>query len=190
MGDIPDTKVPDTQEFFENQSQTNALNAKRTYDEYQDIALTSARRSQGHYDDLNSRTVASYDQLLTLQARLNEEHFASVHELRKHLANIQVDRQRHADIWTYETAYDLGNPVTTGTGDTLRSTAYTPNRASDVGAAGVTSANEAIAAAVAQTVNTSMTPLIATLTTMVETLAAVASKIAAAPVTVTPTPAA
>ena len=100
---LPDTQVPDTQEEFENQSQLNAnmasdagfgwqTNRKRTYDEYQDIALTAARRSQQHADDLNSRTTNSMDILLTLQSKINEEHFASIHELRKHLANIQSDR--------------------------------------------------------------------------------------------------
>ena len=53
---LPDTQVPDTQEFFENNSQVNSsnltLNAKRTFDEYQDLALTSARRSQAEYDAL------------------------------------------------------------------------------------------------------------------------------------------
>lgn len=55
---LPDTQVPDTQEFFENNSQVNAanvtLNSKRTFDEYQDIALTSARRSQSNFDQLNN----------------------------------------------------------------------------------------------------------------------------------------
>lgn len=158
-------------EFFKAHSELNALNGKRTYDEFQDVSLASARRSQGHLDDLNIRSTASYDQLLTLQARLNEEHFASIHELRKHLANIQVDRQRHADVWTYETAYDLGNPVTTGSGDTLRSAAYTPNRAVDTASAGVGVSAEAVAAAVAKSVDATITPVLASLQQIVQALA-------------------
>jgi hypothetical protein len=32
-------------------------NMKRTYDEYQDLALTAARRSQDHYDELKNLSV-------------------------------------------------------------------------------------------------------------------------------------
>lgn len=164
----------------ENLGQTQGWfgNIKRTYDEYQDIALTSARRSQAHFDDLNSRNVNSLDTLLGLQARINEEHFASLHELRKHLANIQTDRQRHADIWAYEAAYDLGNPVTTGAGDTLRSAAYTPNRAADVASAGVGVSAEAVAAAVAKSVNDTITAELSVLAATVQSLVAAVASIA------------
>jgi hypothetical protein len=169
-------------EFFKCHSELNALNGKRTYDEFQDISLTSARRSQAHFDDLNARTINSFEQLQTLQAKINEEHFASVHELRKHLANIQTDRQRHADVWAYETAYDLGNPTTTGAGDALRSAAYTPNRVVDttgaVAAGAINADITAIAAAVAKTVDATVTPLVATLTEMLKVLSAMSGKIA------------
>jgi hypothetical protein len=167
-----------TDEFFKAHSELTAANEKRTYDEFQDISLTSARRSQSHFDDLNTRSTASLDQLLTLQAKVNEDHFASIHELRKHLANIQVDRQRHADIWAYETAYDLGNPVTTGAGDTMRSAAYTPNRSVDTASAGVGVTAEAVAAAVAKQVDATVTPVLATLQQVIQALTTATSTIA------------
>jgi hypothetical protein len=169
-------------EFFKAHSELNALNGKRTYDEFQDISLTSARRSQAHFDDINARTLNSFDQLQTLQAKINEEHFASIHELRKHLANIQTDRQRHADIWTYETAYDLGNPVTTGAGDNLRGGAATANRIVDstgaVAGAGTAVAAEAVASAVAKQVDATITPVLATLQQIVQALTTATTAIA------------
>ena len=62
-----------TDEFFKAHSELNALNGKRTYDEFQDVSLASARRSQGHLDDLNARTLNSFDQLQSLQVKINEE---------------------------------------------------------------------------------------------------------------------
>lgn len=167
-------------EFFKSHSELTAANEKRTYDEFQDISLTSARRSQSHFDDLNLRSVTGHDQLLTLQAKVNEEHFASIHELRKTLASIQMDRQRHADIGNYETWYDLGNPVTTGAGDALRSSAYTANRAVDVAGAGVSVSAEAVAAAVANATLASLTPLFATLQQTIQALTTASTKIAEA----------
>lgn len=156
---VPDTKVLDTQEFFEHMSQVNAQNAKRTFDEFQEISLTSARRSQVHFDDLNSRTLNSYDLLLTLQTKINNEHFEGLNELRQRLKTIEADRARYADDAEYVTRYDLSNPVTTGTGDAVRAAAYTPNRAVDVAAADTATANAAIAAAVADAL-TATIPLI------------------------------
>lgn len=169
-------------EFFKAHSELNALNGKRTYDEFQDISLTSARRSQAHFDDLNARTLNSFEQLQTLQAKINEEHFASIHELRKQLANIQTDRQRHADVWAYETAYDLGNPVTTGSGDNLRAGTAPANRIVDttgaVAGAGTAVSAEAVAAAVAKQVDATITPVLATLQQIVQALTTATTAIA------------
>jgi len=162
----PDTKVQDTQEEFENQSQLNAnmasdagfgwqSNRKRTYDAYQDVDLTAARRSQGHLDDLQSRTLNSFDVLLTLQSKINEDHFSGVNDLRQRLRSLENDRARYADDSNYVTKYDLSNPVATAAGDTLRGGIYPPNRvtdtvgavsggAVDVAAAGVSTANLAV----------------------------------------------
>lgn len=169
-------------EYFKAHSELNALNGKRTYDEFQDVSLASARRSQGHLDDLNARTLNSFDQLQSLQVRINEEHFSSIHELRKHLANIQTDRQRQADVWAYETAYDLGNPMTTGPGDNIRAGGVTANRIVDttgaVVGAGASVAAEAVAAAVAKQVDATITPVLATLQQVVQALASATASIA------------
>ena len=139
-------------EFFKAHSELNALNAKRTYDEYQDIALTSARRSQEHSDELKLRSTRSFDALLELQQKVNESHFRNLDATRIELEHIRSQRQRYADMWAYEQAYDLGNPTTTGAGDALRAAAVPSNRITDtvgavaggtvdVAAAGVATAN-------------------------------------------------
>lgn len=181
----PDLGVPDTREEFENQSQLNAnmasdagygwqTNRKRTYDAYQSLDLTASHRSQNHLDDLQLRGLTSYDTLLSLQTRINEEHFASIHELRKHLANVQTDRQRHSDIWAYEAAYDLGNPMTTGPADNIRAGGVTANRIVDttgaVAGAGTAVSAEAVAAAVAKSVDATITPVLAVLQQVIQAL--------------------
>jgi len=163
---VPDERVKDTQEEFENQSQLNAnmasdagfgwqTNRKRTFDAYQDIDLTAARRSQSHLDDLQTRSVNSFDTLLGLQVRVNEDHFAGINDLRVRIRSLENDRQRYADDSNYVTKYDLSNPVTTGAGDALRAGAVPANRITDtvgavaggsvdVAAAGVATANIAV----------------------------------------------
>lgn len=177
---MPEEKAGNTSTdtFMDKTSELDYLNGKRTFDEFQDISLTAARRSQVHFDDISQRTTASFDQLLQLQAKINEEHFASIHELRKNLADIEADRRRHADDANYVTRYDLSNPVTTGAGDALRSAAYTPNRATDTASAGVGVSAEAVAAAVAKEVDASLTPLLGTLQQTVQALAAATASIA------------
>jgi hypothetical protein len=93
---LPDTAVPDTQEFFENQSQTNALNAKRTFDEYQDLALTSARRSQAEFDKLNN---------VALQALQNAVETANM---------IGKQAVKHADVAADALWTDELNPMQRG----------------------------------------------------------------------------
>lgn len=185
MGDnIPDTKVPDTQEEFENQSQLNAnmasdagfawqTNRKRTYDSYQDVDLTAARRSQSHLDDLQSRTLNSYDSLLVLQTKINEDHFASINDLRARLASLGNDRARYADDSNYVTKYDLSNPVTTAAGDSLRGGVYPPNRITDtVGA--VSGGSVDVAAAGVATANLGvLQQLVAQLTQATQAIAAI-----------------
>jgi hypothetical protein len=149
---IPDVKVPDTQEFFENQSQTNALNAKRTYDEFQDLSLASARRSQVNHDTLQSRLTLSLDEALNLQKKVNQDYFDQKARLEVELEHVRSMRQRHADDANYVTRYDLSNPMTTGVADNLRAGAAPSNRITDtvgavaggtvdVAAAGVATAN-------------------------------------------------
>lgn len=138
---VPDAKVLDTQEFFENQSQINAqnsaLNSKRTFDEFQDISLTAARRSQVNFDNLQQISLRALNNSVDFQGQVNARTLADLGDQREHMRQMLSDRMRHADVCNYETLYDLGNPVTTGAGDALRSTAYTPNRVTDTAAAGV-----------------------------------------------------
>ncbi len=102
---LPDTQVPDTQEFFENQSEVNAmqsaLNAKRTFDEYQDLALTSARRSQVSFDQLNN---------VALQALQNSVDTANM---------VSKQAVRHADVAADALWTDELNPVTRAAGNVL-----------------------------------------------------------------------
>lgn len=189
----PDEQVKDTREEFENQSQLNAnmasdsgygwqTNRKRTFDAYQDVDLGAARRSQSHLDDVQLRSLTSYDQLLTLQARLNEEHFTTISERRHRLATLEADRARYADDAEYVTRYDLSNPVTTGVGDTVRAGAATAQRIVDttgaVAGAGTAVSAEAVAAAVAKQVDATVTPVLAVLQQMVQTLANMQASIA------------
>ena len=153
MGDqLPDTKVPDTQEFFENQSETNALNSKFLLDQSMEHQFTAAKRSQQNYDVLQSRLVQSMDETLGLQKKVNQDYFDMKGRLEVELEHVRAMRQRHADDTHYVTAYDLSNPVATATGDTLRAGATPSNRITDtvgavaggtvdVAAAGVATAN-------------------------------------------------
>lgn len=152
---IPDTKVPDTQEFFENQSQTNALNAKRTFDEFQDISLTSARRSQVNFDNLQQVSLRALNASVELQQNLNQKILADIEATKVELSTVRSQRARFADDANYVTRYDLSNPMTTGAADNLRAGAAPANRITDtvgavaggsvdVAAAGVATANLAV----------------------------------------------
>ena len=181
MGDnpIPDTKVPDTQEFFENQSETNALNAKRTFDEFQDISLAAARRSQVNFDQLNTVSLRALNNSVDLQAQINQRIVQSMDDRAVEMRSLWSDRCRHADVANYETWYDLGNPVTTGSGDALRSASYTPNRATDTATAGV-------AATVPASADVRLIDTVGQLVTQVAGLAALVQQMVAANKPATP----
>ncbi len=72
------------------------------------------------------------------------------------------------------------SPIRTGVGDTLAASAYPANRAVDVGAAGISTANEAIAAAIAKSVNDTITTELSTLQQTIQALADAQATIAAA----------
>lgn len=97
---------------FSNDSERNAaeqtdsqtaweVNRKRTYDEYQDIALTSARRSQVNFDQLNN---------VALQALTNSVETANM---------IGKQAVKHADVAADALWTDELNPVVRGAGDVL-----------------------------------------------------------------------
>lgn len=158
-------------EFAEDRTQINSLNNKRIHEEYQDLALTEARRSRSHYDDLLSRGLQSFDQLLTLQSQLNQSFFSGVN-----------DRARLRDQWNYITAYDLSNPATTGSADSLRANVAPANRVTDsiqnATSGGVAVSAEAVAAAVAKQVDATVTPVLAVLQQVVSSLATTQASIA------------
>lgn len=144
-------------EFAEDRTQINSLNNKRTFDEYQDLALAAARRSQVNFDNLQQISLRALNNSVDLQAQINERALKSMDQVQVELAATNAQRARHADMWAYEQAYDLGNPVTTGVGDTVRAGASTQQRGVDAATTQATLNNTtlqtAIEAAVANALN-------------------------------------
>lgn len=165
-------------EFAEDRTQINSLNNKRIHEEYQDLALTAARRSQVNFDNLQQVSLRALNASVDLQQQLNNKTLQSIEDSRVELETLRNQRARFADDANYVTRYDLSNPVTTGAGDALRSAAYTPNRAVDVAASGVGVSAEAVAAAVAKQVDATITPVVAALQQLIETLATTNASIA------------
>ena len=113
---LPDTKVPDTQEDFENSSQLNAaeasdsqgvrnLNRKRTYDVYQDLDTGLARK-------LDSAFATHFANVVDTGNKLSNA-------LLTHIANVNAQTVKHADVamdglWTDEL-----NPVARGAGGAM-----------------------------------------------------------------------
>lgn len=178
-----------TDEFFKNQSQTNALNSKRTFDEFQDISLTSARRSQLHHDDLQRLSISQMTSLQEVQSKLNDQYFRMIEDNRTRMAELSHDgrieltgarsrREWHGDLATY----DQSNPVTQGTGNTITAGGVPANRIVDtagaVAGAGVAVSAEAVAAAVAKQVDATVTPVLAVLQQLVQGIAAMNASMA------------
>lgn len=165
-------------EFAEDRTQINSLNNKRIHEEYQDLALTAARRSQVNFDNLQQVSLRALNASVDLQAQINQRILAGFDQNSVEIAAINSQRARFADDANYVTRYDLSNPVTTGAGDALRSAAYTPNRAVDTATAGTAVSAEAVAAAVAKSVDATITPVLATLQQMIQALTTAATAIA------------
>ena len=165
-------------EFAEDRTQINSLNNKRIHEEYQDLALTAARRSQVNFDNLQQVSLRALNASVDLQAQLNQKILAGFDQNAVEIAAINSQRARFADDANYVTRYDLSNPVTTGAGDALRSAAYTPNRATDVAAAGQGVNAEAITTALAKQMDATITPILATLQQIVSSLATTNASIA------------
>jgi hypothetical protein len=115
-------------------SEINALNFKLLYDDTSsDISINrkSLMRHEDAWETLrlrNSQFSSSFDHAL--------------------LAAVAIANQSGATA--NQSAVD---PIRTGLGDTMAAAAYPPNRATDVAAAGVATANEAVATALAQFVS-------------------------------------
>ena len=149
-----------TDEFFKAHSELTAINAKRTYDAYQDLDLGIARRSQLQFDQIQN---------VALQALQNSVETANM---------VAKQAIRHADVAADALWTDELNPVTRGAGSNLTAGAVPANRATDVAAAGTGVAAETVAAAVAKQVDASITPVLATLQQIVQALATATTSIA------------
>ena len=147
-------------EFFKAHSELTAANAKRTYDAYQDLDLASARRSQLQFDQLQN---------VALQALQNSVETSNM---------VAKQAIRHADVAADALWTDELNPVSRGAGSNLTAGAVPANRATDVSAAGVGVDAQAVAAAVAKQVDATITPVLATLQQIVQTLATATTSIA------------
>ena len=109
---------------------------------------------------------------------MNQKILAGFDQNAVEIAAINSQRARFADDANYVTRYDLSNPVTTGAGDALRSAAYTPNRATDVAAAGQGVNAEAITTALAKQMDATIAPVLAVLQQIVSSLATTNASIA------------
>ncbi len=135
MGDqIPDAKVQDTQEDFENRSQENAeegsdsqtaweVNRKRTYDVYQHAEMEAIHDARQFLSGVRSQTQKELSAInnLTLQALNNA--VTTVHKINTdaadNVASTRAQVLKHADVamdglWT-----DQLNPVERGAGNAL-----------------------------------------------------------------------
>lgn len=149
-----------TDEFFKAHSELTALNAKRTYDAYQDLDLVASRRSQLQFDQLQN---------VALQALQNSVETSNM---------VAKQAIRHADVAADALWTDELNPVTRGAGSNLTAGAVPANRATDVSAAGVGVDAQAVSAAVAKQVDATITPVLATLQQIVQALATATTSIA------------
>jgi hypothetical protein len=139
----------------ENQRVTYA-NIKRTYDVYQDLDIQAARQAQIEQTRLNQIAAQA------LQNAVETANFVSKQAVRH--SDIAIDAQ-----W---------NPVEQGSGNNLTAGAVPANRAVDVAAAGTSVSAEAVAAAVAKQVDATVTPVLATLQQLIQSLATTAAAIA------------
>ena len=158
-------------EFAEDRTQVNSLNNKYLFDSHLNLSLTAAQRSQVNFDNLQQVSLRALNASVDLQAQLNQKILSGFDQNAVEIAAINSQRMRFSDDANYVTRYDLSNPVTTGAGDTLRSAAYTPNRATDVASAGVGVSAEAVSASVANTLTVTLAPLMAILQQIVQALA-------------------
>jgi hypothetical protein len=93
MADDNPKDVSQGDELFSGDANTRSwdTNLKRTYDEYQDLALTSARRSQVNFDQLNNVALQALQNAVTVA---NEVANQTV----KHTSDTDAQKVRHADI--------------------------------------------------------------------------------------------
>ena len=145
-----------TDEFFKSQSQINALNAKRTFDEFQNVTLVAANRAQSQSDILANLATQALQNAIETANMVGKQ-------------NIQLNALAHDSFW---------NPVSNGAGMNLTAGAVPANRATDVASAGVGVNAEAVSAAVAKQVDATITPVLAVLQQLVQGIAAMNASMA------------
>ena len=145
-----------TDEFFKSQSQINALNAKRTFDEFQNVTLVAANRAQSQSDILANLATQALQNAIETANMVGKQ-------------NIQLNALAHDSFW---------NPVSNGAGMNLTAGAVPANRAADVAAAGTSVSAEAVSAAVAKQVDATITPVLAVLQQLVQGIASMNASMA------------
>lgn len=165
-------------EFYKAHSALTAINAKRTYDEYQHAGLEHVRNNQRLFDQAAANLQTQLASINNITTQHLQNAVAAAHQINQNAietANMTAKQAvKHADV----AADAMWNPVQQGTADTLTATGYTPNRAVDTATAGVSVAAEAVAAAVAKQVDATVTPVIATLQQLIQALATATTSIA------------
>jgi hypothetical protein len=150
-------------EFAEDRTQINSLNNKRIHEEYQDLALTAARRSQVNFDNLQQVSLRALNNSVDLQSQINERILKGSDQTMVDLASVNAQKIRLEADSAYCSHYDLSNPSTIGVSDAVGAGAYTPNRTVDT-------ANAGVAAGVSESVQTNVTAQVAEMVTQVATL--------------------
>jgi len=165
-------------EFAEDRTQVNSLNNKFLFDASLLKFMDGLMRGGDHLADLQARGLQSLDESINLSKQVHAKFFEGLDDRAKLDTTTRAQALRHEGDNAYVTRYDLSNPVTTGTGDAVRAAAYTPNRATDVAASGVSVSAEAVAANVANLMTATLVPFTAALQQLIESLATTNASIA------------
>lgn len=131
---VPDSKVMDTQEDFENQSQNNSIedsdaqrnlnwNRKRTGDAYQQRDLNALSRSQDEFDLTMSQARQQLAAVNSITTQHLQNAVVQTHKITSDAADAVVSTRaqilKHADVAADALWSDQLNPVTRGAGNDL-----------------------------------------------------------------------
>jgi hypothetical protein len=165
-------------EYFKSHSGLLAVNAKRTFDEYQHAGLEHIRNNQRLFDQAAANLQTQLASINNITTQHLQNAVAAAHQINQNAiesANMTAKQAvKHADV----AADAMWNPIQQGTADVVTSAGYTPNRAVDTATAGVGVAAEAVAAAVAKQVDATVTPVVAVLQQLIQALATATTAIA------------
>lgn len=152
-------------EFFKAGSENMYNNMKRTFDAYQNLELELARKTQVHFDALISRSQSAYDKVVSdAQAHDNQLKQLSIQAMqnavetanmvgKKAIENLDINHQQTVDHRDVATTANLGVGVMA----------------------------ETVAAAVAKSVDASVTPVLSTLVANIAALTDMIKTISVAP---------